>query len=152
MSEVETQRTLLHVYGQQLVAHAASFFAALGTAMFFTRYFRPREMASCSSLPYLIIAAALFTLAAYTLFRLLLYGRLASFAMWIAPHGNESLRGYQDRVIRQMLDERQRRPRFYRYLSSLIYSFRDLDSWPCRALLILIFLLALLVIVLLASP
>jgi hypothetical protein len=150
VSDVETQRTLLRLYGEQLVAHAASFFAALGSAMFFTYYFRPHLMLSWKSGIYLGIASGLFTLAAYIFFRLMLYGRLAYLAVAFAPNWDETLLRYQERVIKEMWKESETRGCVHRCLSSFLYTFEDVDTWRCLVALAGIFLVGILVVYLLA--
>jgi hypothetical protein len=70
---------LLSFFSQEIVAHSATLFAALGGAFFFLRYLRPKEWShSAWRIPFSVIAALLVTGAIYSGFRIISYGQLAN--------------------------------------------------------------------------
>jgi hypothetical protein len=76
------QGILLSFFGQEIVAHSATLFAALGSAFFFIHYLRPDSRRHFTwRIAFSIIAALLLTGAIYSVFRIICYGQLAFIAM-----------------------------------------------------------------------
>lgn len=76
------QAILLSFFGQEILAHSATLFAALTGAFFFVRYLRPKEWSHFAwRIPFSVIAALLVTGAIYSGFRIISYGQLAYLVM-----------------------------------------------------------------------
>jgi hypothetical protein len=76
------QAILLSFFGQEILAHSATLFAALTSALFFIHYLRPKEWSHVAwRIPFSFIAALLVTGAIYSGFRIICYGQLAYLVM-----------------------------------------------------------------------
>jgi hypothetical protein len=76
------QAILLSFFGQEILAHSATLFAALTGAFFFIHYLRPKEWSHFAwRIPFSVIAALLVTGAIYSGFRIICYGQLAYLVM-----------------------------------------------------------------------
>jgi hypothetical protein len=91
---IEIQAALLSYIGQQLVSHAATLVALLLIAFTLLRYFPTsynwkwkRDLWSWARI---MITAILFTLATYTVLRMIWYGHLANAVMSYAPSQDSS--------------------------------------------------------------
>lgn len=80
------QAILLSFFGQELVAHAATLFAALGGEFFFVDRFRPHKGARFwDRLGFSLVSGFLFALIVYAGFRMVSYGQLAGIVMTYDP-------------------------------------------------------------------
>jgi hypothetical protein len=73
------QAILLGFFGQEIVAHSATLFAALSGAFIFMSYFRPKKRWHFAwRVSFSVVAALLVTGAIYSGFRIISYGQLAN--------------------------------------------------------------------------
>lgn len=81
----DIQAMLLTFFGQELVAHAASMFAALGGAFYFISNFRPKPYKIRRVLVFSVVSALLISIVIYTGFRMVVYGQLSALVVGSEP-------------------------------------------------------------------